>query len=233
MARIALLLLSVCACLAQPAPSIFSGEVTGTLAGDDGTALSGGHVTLHLVPPYPPGRHRQTDWAAVSGAGGSFRFTGLREGTYRLCAQVLRSTWLDPCEWGLRPPAVSLSSAQPIAGVNMVLAKGAAVPIRIDDPDQILSQNEGRTPGAHLLLGVPNDAKVFGLVPVISQDAGGRSHQIVIPFNLTQKLVLSTSFFRLADEVGIALPGTTVQISVLAPSGRTPVPIRLKVTGRR
>lgn len=232
MAKIALLFLLAVGCLAQPALN-FNGEITGSLSGDDGATLSGGYVTLHMAPRYPPGRRRQIDWAALSGVSGSFRFTGLSEGTYRLCAQVLRSTWLDPCEWGLRPPAVSLSSAQPIAGVNMVLAKGAAVPIRIDDPDQVLSQNEGRTPGAHLLLGVPNDAKVFRASPVISRDSSGRNHEVVVPFNSTVKLVVSSAFFRLADEAGIPLPGTTVQIPVLAPAGQPPVPIRLKVTGRR
>jgi hypothetical protein len=233
MRRIALLFIFAASCLAQQSRLNFTGAITGALAGDDGTALIGAHVTLHLLPPYPPGRLRQTDWAAVSGAEGSFRFVGLSEGRYQLCAQVLQSTWLNPCEWGLRPPTVSLSSAQPTAGVTMVLAKGAAVPIRIEDPGQLLSQNEGKTPGAHLLLGVPNDALVFCPASVVSRDATGRNHQIVVPFDSTVKLVVYSSFFRLSDAVGIPLPRTAVHIPVLVPRGRPPTPVALKVTGGR
>ena len=56
------------------------------------------------------------------------------------------------------------------------------------------SQNEGKTPGAHLLLGMDNDAFAFRPATVVSQDANGRNHQIVIPFNSPVKLVVYSSF---------------------------------------
>jgi hypothetical protein len=45
----------------------------------------------------------------------------------------------------------------------MIMKKGAAVPIRVEDPAKLLEQYEGKTPGAHLLLGVFSKARSFTL----------------------------------------------------------------------
>jgi hypothetical protein len=102
--KLSLALIWLVPCLGQQTQLNFSGVITGTLKGDDGTTIVGGYVTLQLVPPYPKSRLLKTDWTAASGSGGLFGFDGLNDGKYRLCAQVPQSTWLNPCEWGLQPP---------------------------------------------------------------------------------------------------------------------------------
>jgi hypothetical protein len=189
-------------------------------------------VTLYRIPPYPPGRLRKTEWVATSKDAGSFRFDALYYGPYRLCAQVPGSAWLNPCEWGLRPETATLSIANQSPSVTIILKKGVAVPIRVDDPGRSLSQYEGKTPGAHLLLGVSNDALVFHPAQLTSEDSNGRNHQIVIPFDAPVKLVVSSFFFQLSDASGIPLPRTgSVAIPVTVPTGQQPVPIKLTVTG--
>ena len=226
------MLICLSACYAQQAQLTFGGVIEGLLKGEDGTAIVGGHVTLHRMPPYPPGRLRRTIWVATSGVSGSFRFDALYFGPYRLCVQVPGSTWLNPCEWGLRPPTVMLSTPQPSASVTITVKKGVAVPIRVDDPGQLLSQHEGKTPGAHLLLGVSNDVLVFHPAPLTSQDSNGRNHQILIPFDATVKLVVSSSFFQLNDAAGIPLPRTgSIAIPVNVQTGQQPIPIKFTVTG--
>jgi len=227
----ALLLICASACLAQQRRTSFTGTITGTLTGDDRTSIVGGYVSLHLLPPHPPGRRRQTEWNALSGAGGYFRFDGLPEGRYRLCAQVPRSTWLNPCEWGLQAPVAALSGLQPFVSLSMVLKKGAVVPIRLEDTGRLLFQHEGRTPGAHLLLGLGSDAGTFRIASLASEDGTGRNHQIVVPFNSPVKLVVFSSFFRLADAAGLPLPRTAVTIPITVPAGQQPAAIRIRVTG--
>jgi hypothetical protein len=222
------LLICVPACVAQPTRL---GAIAGTLAGDDGTNIVGGYVSLHLLSVRPEGRPRQTLWTVVTGAGGSFRFDGLPGGRYRLCAQVSSGAWLNPCEWGPQPPVVSLPGPPPIASVTMVLRKGVAVPVRVEDPGNILAQNEGKAPGAHLLLGVGNEALWFRPASLLSRDASGRSHQVVVPFNSAVKLVVRSTFFRLSDGAGVPLPRGTVQMPVFVPPGHTPAPIVLRVIG--
>src|SRR5260370_32092337 len=108
----------------------------------------------------------------------------------------------------------------------MVMKKGVAVPIRIDDPGQLLSQNEGKTPGAHLLLGVGNDAFVFLPAPVTSTDLNGRNQQIVIAYNTSVKLVVASTFFKLNDAAGQPLARTgTAMIPITVPSGPQPAAI--------
>ena len=229
-------LIGVLGCAAQ-AP-LNSGVISGALTGDDHTAIAGGRVTLILLLPPPQSRPRQPQdpprqsvWFAISGAGGSFRFTGLSVGTYEVCAQVPGTLWLNPCEWGLQPPAASLSDAQPTVNVTMVLKKGIAVPIRINDPGKILDQNEGKTPGAHLRLGVRNDAAGFQTAPIVSKDQSGRFQQIIIPFNANVNLVAQSSFFHLLDSNGTPLPGEGPSVPVAVAPGQQPSPITLTVAG--
>jgi hypothetical protein len=105
------------------------------------------------------------------------------------------------------------------------------VPIRVNDPAQLLPQNEGKTAGAHLLIGIANDGGVFRPAPVISQDATGRNYQIVIPFNHPVNLSVYSSFFQLAGANGISLPRTGTSIPVTVSSGQQPAAITLLVTG--
>lgn len=105
------------------------------------------------------------------------------------------------------------------------------MPIRVNDPAQLLPQNEGKTPGAHLLIGLANDGGVFRPAPVTSQDAAGRNQQIVIPFGRPVSVSVYSSFFQLAGANGIALPRTGAIIPVTASVGQQAPIITLVVTG--
>ncbi|MDQ6759795.1 MAG: carboxypeptidase-like regulatory domain-containing protein [Acidobacteriota bacterium] len=231
MRKLSVLLICIVPCLAQQSRLGFKGVVTGSLRGDDGTGIVGASVILQLLPPYPKSRLLKTEWTAVTGSGGLFRFDKLNDGKYRVCAQAPNSTWLNPCEWGLQPPTVSLSFVQPTTTIAMTLKKGVSVPIRIDDPGQFLSQNEGRTPGGHLLVGFGNDALVFRPIPVLPPGTNGTNRQIVIPFNSLVKLVVFSSFFQLSDTNGLPLAKSAGAIPILVPSGTEPALIKLTVTG--
>jgi hypothetical protein len=112
------------------------------------------------------------------------------------------------------------------------MKRGAFVPVRIDDPNQLLSQYEGNKPGARLLLGIASPGFVFRLVPVVSKDSTGRNQQILIPYNTPVKLVLSSSFFLVNDAIGIPLARTAATVIPLTvPSGQPVAPIKFTVTG--
>jgi len=104
--------------------------------------------------------------------------------------------------------------------------------VRVDDAGQHLARHEGKTAGAHLLLGVGADNFVFRPASLASQDSGGRDYRVLVPFDAPVKLVVSSSFFQLRDAVGLPLArtGSTV-IPVTVPPGQNPGFIRLIVTG--
>ena len=187
---------------------------------------------LYRVPGSSTGRLRRVEWSALSDAEGSFRFDGVGQGLYRLCGSAPSGAWLDPCDWGLPLTTTDLSFAQNTADVTMTLRRGATVPVRIDDPGQFLSQSGAKTPGAGLLLGFATDSSLFHTLPLTSADQTGRNYQIVIPFDTTVKLIITSSHLQIADAAGLMLPvGVTSQIAVTVPSGAQPPLLRFVVTG--
>jgi len=111
------------------------------------------------------------------------------------------------------------------------MKKGALFPMRIADPSELLSLYEGKTPGAHILLGAASASSLFHTLPILSTDSTGRNYGILIPFDTAIKIIVSTSFFQLADATGLPLPrGITSQIPVTVQSGTQPTLLKLTVT---
>jgi hypothetical protein len=217
---------------AQQAPLYFSGAIEGSVQGNDGSTIAGALLSLQLQPPYVQSRYLRFEWVATSGPDGSFQFTGLGAGAYKLCGYAPHGAWLNPCAWGLQPPTATLSGAQPTAAIKLTLNKGAVVPIRINDPAQLLPQYEGKSPGSDVLIGVANDARVFMPAQAVSQDTGGENLQVVIPFGSTVNLLVFAPQFQLSSAT-VPLPAqASTTIPVAVPSGLQPATITLQVTGR-
>ena len=118
--------------------------------------------------------------------------------------------------------------------------RGAVVPIRIDDPRQLLLQYEGKLPGASISVGFRSDGLVLHSAQTISKDVSGRSQQIVIPFDTPVKLQVTSWFFQVGDSSGQSLrdsngipmtrPGLAL-VPLTVPSGQKPDTIRLLVSG--
>lgn len=220
---------------AQQAGPAGRGRISVTVKGDDGSILSGAGVFLRRTPaPGVPLRQR-TEWSATASAAGAVTFDLLPNGQYTMCAQAASGNWLNPCEWGAAPrPAVVVSAAQRTVSTTLVLKRGAAASIRVDDPGGLLAQHEGKTPGAHLLMGVRSDAGFFRPASVVAQDSGGRRYEVTIPFDAKMNLVVASSFFRLTDgSGGLFAASGAATIPVAVPSGQAPPTLRLAVSGRR
>jgi hypothetical protein len=114
------------------------------------------------------------------------------------------------------------------------LKRGAAVSIRVDDPSGLLAQNEGKTPGAHLLLGVRSDVGIFHTGSVIAEDPAGREYSVTIPYDAKVNLVVASSFFRLTDTTAAPFAASgAASVPVAVPSGQVPPTLRLTVSGHR
>jgi hypothetical protein len=145
---------------------------------------------------------------------------------------VPNSTWLNPCEWNFPTPTATISRSNPNANATIILKGGAPVPIRIIDTGQLLAQNEGKTPGAGLLLGVSSPGLFFHRVLLASQDSSGRNYQIVVPFNTQLTLVLHSSFYRVNDANGLGLSqAVSTKIPLLVATGQQVTPITFTVLG--
>jgi hypothetical protein len=173
------------------------------------------------ITPFSVGRAAPAD--------GSFGFTGLEPGVYRICAQLGKSTMVNPCEWGEPPPVITLQAEQIVKNVFVTMQYGVAVSIRVNDPQQLLVQHEGKTQGAHLLIGVGDANGMFHSALVIATDKTGRDHQIVIPANTRVNLVVKSKFFQLADATGATIAPDAAAAPIVALSGQAP-PAKVVVT---
>lgn len=231
---LAVLLSTVLACEAQQRSPAVGGQISGAVKGDDGSSVAGASVYLKWRLPEGAPLRQRTEWTATTDAAGLFHFDLLTNGQYAICVQAPLGNWLNPCEWGTRRPTVTVSPPLRSANVTIVLKRGAVVPIRVDDPSQLLAQNEGKTRGAHLLLGVRSDALIFHAASVTSQDSGGRNYAITVPHDVAVKLVVASSFFRLTDATGAAVAASGAgSIPVSVPSGKSPATVLLSVSGHR
>lgn len=230
-----LLVFVVCGCAAQ---NVELASIVGSLVGDDGSPIEGGTVVIKRADAVvPPGAKRSTppsaSYTVQTGVSGAFRFENLRSGRYSLCARSARGLWLNSCDWGSGPVLVT-ASAGAQKPVTVTLRKGAPITIRLDDPSRAISQNQGKTPGEHLLVGVGAADRLFRLSVLVSENANGKTYQSLVPFGLSTKVVLVSSFYQLADEGGSWIQEKSVAIPVAIPVSQTGGRlIRLLVTGVR
>ena len=64
----------------------------------------------------------------------------------------------------------------------------------------------------------------------VSEDSAGKNQQIVVPFDRPVNLLVSSSFFRVSNGSGVALPKTGTSMPVTAQSGQHPPSFWLTVT---
>lgn len=227
--------ITILSCLAQQPPPGETGLISGAVTGEDGGPVAGAYVTLHLAhKPSSSVRERsKTQWAVYSGSSGAFSFAGLPLGSYRLCIQAPETSYLDPCEWGLPIPTVTLTKEHPSSTLGIVLRKGAELPIRFEDQGQLLLQNEKKTPGAHLLVGARTATSTFRPAVLTLQEANGKTMKVVIPFDKRVNLEIASPFFKLADSVGIPFTKAGISTPVSVPTGQQPAPLKFSITGRK
>ena len=135
-----------------------------------------------------------------SAADGGFSVEGLAAGTYAICVQVPGSLFLDPCRWSATPPTITLSDSQALTGVQIALQQGSMVKVQINDPGGYLQANEGKTPGAHLLVGVWTANGLFYPAAMATRGSSGREYRLVVPYSTPLKLSVYSKVFRISDE---------------------------------
>ena len=218
-------------CAAQTAiGALAPGVITGAVKGSDGTVITSGSVSAVRTPDRPIPRLGRISASAAIGPDGGFQLPAQVDGAYQMCAQVPGSVWLNPCEWALVSPiSVSLSGGQVSASPTVVLPKGALVTVQVNDPKGFLLANAGAQ-GALLLIGVSTDSRYFKTATLISENASGRTYQILVPFGRSIDLSVTSGLFQLTDSTDTSLPSVSL-IPILVPSGQQPSAIVLNVAG--
>ena len=205
---------------------LFGGTIEGVVRSEDGTLLP--NVAMFLRYTSPHEASERSEWYTKSDSKGTFRFNGLRQGSFALCAQSPAGRWLNPCEWD-RPIPASIEGLQTTTNLDVMLKGGATVQFDFEDPQGLLTKYS-KTPGAHLLVGVSTKNNLFR--PFVNQQqAGARAtYTAVLPVGTPLAISVSSDFFRLSDTSGVALDRTT-RLPVNIPAESKTYSVRLVVSG--
>jgi hypothetical protein len=203
--------------------------ITGKVVDTANRAVVAASVMISEVPTTPSKPANMKGAFIRTAADGSFSFDNLDAGTYLLCAQVPRGTLLNTCQWTTALPHVILASATAGSSITLTMRPGYRLPIRVDDPQGLLNAHDGKTPGAHLLVGVQGGYH-FETADIDSTDSAGRNISVLVPFDVAVPVTVQSAFFKLQDSAGNAI-GKAAALPVTASSAAPTAKLNIKVVG--
>src|SRR5262249_9142402 len=136
-----------------------------------------GGLALIAVPMGPAGGK---SYSATSGPKGDVQLTRMRPGYYMFCVQLPGSAYLDPCRWS-KPVERAIQGGQAVTLPALQIQEGSVLRVKLkDDPaKKYLGAAKAKNLETLLRLTVPNGGS--HLLPITSEDATGRWHEIAIP----------------------------------------------------
>ncbi len=207
-----------------------TGCITATVVDDSGAPIQGASVAAALwssAKPVPfvagrPPAFMPVPAKALTGSKGEFQVEGLVAGKYYVCVEKPEGAILNPCLWADTPVSVDVADGAITSGVSVVAAKGATLNIRVQDAKGLLRVN----PAADdVRIGTSHRVSVFIPGRVSGIDPAGRTMSVIVPRGQAASISVSSSAFALADDKGVALANTTIQLTsdAVAKAGTAPV----------
>jgi len=203
--------------------------ITGKVVDTFTRPVASAFVTISEEPSRPGVVPTMRGATTQTAADGSFSVANLEAGTFLLCAQVPKGTLLNPCQWTTTLPRAVLTSATATTSITLTMRPGYRLPIRVDDPQNLLSTNEGKTPGAHLLIGV-NGGYHFESADIDASDVTGRNVSVLVPFDAAVAVTVQSRFFQVQDASGNAIRNA-VALPVTVRSAAPSSSLNFKVVG--
>ncbi len=208
------------------------GTISGTVYGPDAKPLAGTTVWANLVSPAPRPVDRNSKipvLTTVTAADGSYTLSNVPTGEYVVCARNAAVAALNPCPWGGAPLVQITSGRTNMSGEAIRMAAGATLQVHLDDPAGLLDANAAK-PGASLLLGLATQHGFMPL-PITASTGNSRDYKLLVPFNTTHNVMISTRYFKLSDATGAPFSAASPTISVTIQSGTQTSVINLRVVG--
>jgi hypothetical protein len=144
----------------------------------------------------------------LTGADGSFSFTGVPVGAFTICVQVPGSAYLNPCTWSSTAPTVTLTAGRGASTGRIRLDEGQLLKVKLNDANRVLQADEGRVPGAQVLIGIWTPTGLFIPMRVRTKGATSRNLEIPIPIGRPLQLSVTSGYFDLTDENNAKLDAT-------------------------
>lgn len=220
-------------------------RVMGVLQTDEGVPLGGVKVAYSRVVEFvrverggvtrleeAPGEIR-VGGSVLSGADGGFEIGYLPPGDYKLCVRGLPG-FLDPCLWtaGMIDLPDVRAGERRDAGV-ITLKKGAALSVRVNDPQGILPGPETAISDGGLIVGVQLEDGTFHRLDVGMQDSRGRDMLMTVPSETPLRLWVFSRVASVEDGNGNVISENGSGLPFQLPMGTIESQIVLNITGKR
>ena len=214
-------------------------SIAGSVVTDAGNPAAGALVTAMAVPSSipPPAGFVPATATAFAANDGTFSIGNLAAGKYQLCAQTQRAAGLlDPCVWSQTQTYATVTAGQALKSQKITMTTGTLLKVHFNDPGGLLLANEGKTAGAGVIVSVGGTVNVPMPLFVDVTTATGRDQSVAVPLSTALKVLVYSSFYKLADASGNAFVGTyqvpvTIAPTAVGAAGTLATTITLNITG--
>ena len=232
-----LLIAFACVYAAIAATPASTGTVKGSVRDSNGKQIPG-IVRVFLSQALAAGAIRRAAPPVQTGpqvtarlldSDGNFSVENLAPGGYVACAAAATPGYLDPCQWAATAPTFTIAAGQTVTNVMIVLGQGAVIPIRVNDSaGKMLKQQDGAIDGELQVHAVTATGHHHNAL-IVAQDDKGRDHMITVPFGTPVSFQVFSPRLAVSEVSGkLSAPNG---LSFTVPSGTTPAPIFVTVTG--
>jgi hypothetical protein len=219
------------------ATTTITGTASGSVADDSGNPIAGARVFINSALPAtsphfaaPPVITGKQVAMVASDSTGAFTVGNLPPGQYIACAEAPTQGLLDPCLWAASAPTFTVTAGQAAAPVNIVLTRGAVLPIHIADPMALLTPVAGPV-DFNLQVHIVTSKGLHYMARIQSSTAGSRNLAMTIPFGTPVTVLVQSAHLTVNDSQPGA-PAAALGTSVTIPAGTSPATIDYVVAGQ-
>jgi Carboxypeptidase regulatory-like domain len=216
-------------CVAQTAPAVLAGGIAGRALDERGQPVNGTVVVVS---------HGQI-FKAQTNSNGAFSFSDLHTGTYVICLRPAafnpkadHEPLVDSCAWqDKNSQLIRLAPGQDTTDIIVRAVHGYAFGVHVNDPFHLLSPSLGGKLASNdisIVIAAPSGQPRH--LPIVNEDASGRDHQIVIPYDTPHKLYLQSPKVDLLDLNGKKIDPTT-PININGTSGVSAPSLVVSISG--
>lgn len=217
------------------APEVW-GQIAGRVVGEGKKGLEHVWVMWHRMPEVGVAGETTTSGGMATDGKGSFGFTGLRDGTYVLCATAsVRAGYLSTCAWNPLPPRLVVKGGMAVAAQEVQMERGARVEVRLEDGQGLLPKAEDAgARGRMRVEGRPAGGGMAVGARPLERSGGEMVYVLLVPARAAVKLEVEAEgveFEDAATGARTAVVGKDLAVMASANAGQE-VRLRVKEKGR-
>lgn len=208
-----------------------TGTVTGTLNDEKSKPVSNGYVLLSVIPAPAPALTKPVHLLAITGKDGKFQFDNVPSGDYRVCSQVPGSRLVNPCNWNLKLPTVTVKGKDIVDTGVIALEEGYLLEVDIKDTQGLLQQNKRKNQDAVLAFAIrtPTQFHIMTNTPGKPEDS---QYSFVVPYDLDLELITTVSLYTVSDDDNLSVAkGNGLARKLKFSKGDPPKSVKISVNG--